>query len=266
MDTAPASRMPVKIVGYRGRQDHLLEQPRRGQVHGLRQPQQGGVDGAHGADGVEQDRPCARVHHDGDLRRLADPQEQDEHRQQGQGGGVEEHLQQRAEEIGDRPVPADEQTERYGYGDGYAESAERTHQAAPCVVGQLAVGHQLPPGLGDLAERRQEGPVHQAEAGRQPPTASSRATIAADLVAPVSSRYGSRPAAGGGEPSSRVSAHARRWCGGRHGGGEGRGLDGRGLRRRGLVGRTPTEVPGQLRGFGDVRRAGRQGLSGRRTV
>jgi hypothetical protein len=83
---------------YGGRQDHLLEEPEAAQPQGPGGPDQQRVNGPDTGDGVQQHREERGVGHDGDLGFLADAQQQGEHRQQGQGGGVAEKLQQRVQE------------------------------------------------------------------------------------------------------------------------------------------------------------------------
>ena len=89
----------------------------------------------------------AGVGHDADLGGLADAQQQHEDREQRQRRGVAEQLQQRVEEVGQRPVPGDQQAEGDGGHDGDAEAADASGSGWP--AGGSAAGRsdeQVPPG------------------------------------------------------------------------------------------------------------------------
>ena len=153
----------------------------------------------------------AGVDHDRDLRRLADTENENEDRQQRQRRGVAEQFQQRIEEVGDRLVPGDGDSDRNGERHRDRESGQRAAQTGRGVVPQLTVADELAPALHHGGERRQEDLVDQAESWGELPEA------------PGTGRLRS-PASGAARPSGRsrrsagraggIGAPGRGGCGG----------------------------------------------------
>ena len=189
--------------GDRRGQDDLLEEPEAGQAQGPGGPDQQRIHGPDAGDGVQQDREERGVGHDGDLGFLADPQQQGEHRQQGQRGGVAEDLQQRVQERVQRPVPGDQQPQRHGGHHGDAEAAGGAGQAR--LPGGSAAGRsrRASPRPQDLVQRREEHPGGRAgevggpELPQQPGTDDGTAS-------PISSRPVRRPARTARSPAAAV--------------------------------------------------------------
>ena len=113
--------------------------------------------------GIEQQRPGAAIDNHRDLRQFANPEQQDEHRQQRKRCGVAANLDELIQEIAEPGIPADHQTKRNDQHDRNQKSAQGAQQAGGDVFVELAGLRKLPAGRDHFRKRRQEHLIDQAQ-------------------------------------------------------------------------------------------------------
>ena len=151
------------------------EEPHAARAEALGRPQEERIDLAHAGDGGEEDREERRVGDEPDLRGLADPDPDDEHRQHRQRRDRPEQLDERLDDVANRREMPGRQAERDAEGGAGAEAErhalERRRHVDPELAPDRHVEHaaEHEPGAG------QEDRVEELRTPRRRPRAGSRA-------------------------------------------------------------------------------------------